>query len=196
QRYEVILIDDHSEDDTVAIAHTLAAALSLPLRSVLLSEKSQARKYVQGKKAALQQGVEAAKGEVIVTTDADCMMEAGWLQSIHHYFKGYDAKMVIGPVTFFESSKAFDRLQTIELAALVGTGAVSLGYGKPNMCNGANLAFSKVAFEAVGGYEDNLHIPSGDDEFLLQKIYSCFPNEVFFNVHPEGVVSTSSVEDF
>src|SRR5690606_29125414 len=51
QRYEVILIDDHSEDDTVAIAHTLAAALSLPLRSVLLSEKSQARKYVQGKKA-------------------------------------------------------------------------------------------------------------------------------------------------
>lgn len=193
--YEVILIDDHSEDNTVEVSESLAAALSLPFRSVLLGEIMPNGMILKGKKAALQQGVEAAKGEVIVTTDADCMMEAGWLQSIQHYFKQHAAKMLVGPVTFCERPRLYDRLQTIELAALVGTGAVSLGYGKPNMCNGANLAFSKSAFKTVDGYSDNLHIPSGDDEFLLQKIYSRFPSQVFFNLFPEGVVSTYPVEN-
>lgn len=190
QSYEIILIDDHSEDDTVAVAQNLAEVFSLPFRCFLLSEITQHGMNVKGKKAALQIGVKNAKGEVIVTTDADCMMEGGWLQSIHDYFKYHAAKMVVGPVTFCDRSRFFDKLQTIELAALVGTGAVSLGYGRPNMCNGANLAFSKSAFQVVGGYDDNMHIPSGDDEFLLQKIYRQFPNQVFFNVHPEGVVST------
>ncbi len=194
QSYEVVLIDDHSEDDTIAVAQELAIALSLPLRCIRLSESKNGM-VLKGKKAALQQGVEAARGEVIVTTDADCVMGGDWLQSIHHYFKEHAAAMVVGPVTFSESSRPFDKLQTIELGALVGTGAVSLGYGKPNMCNGANLAFTKSAFEAVGGYHDNMHIPSGDDEFLLQKIYKFYPRKVYFNVHPEGVVSTAPAKN-
>lgn len=190
QSYEVILIDDHSEDQTIALAQDVALALSLPFRCIRLSEANLAGKVLKGKKAALQQGIENAKGEVIVTTDADCTMGEGWLQSIHYYFTNHAAKMVVGPVTFVEDPRLFSRLQTIELAALIGTGAVSLAYGRPNMCNGANLAFSKSAFESVGGYTDNMHIPSGDDEFLLQKIYRRFPDQVFFNVHPEGFVST------
>lgn len=196
QSYEVILIDDHSEDQTVAIAQNVALALSLPFRCIRLSEANLTGKVLKGKKAALQQGIENAKGEVIVTTDADCTMGEGWLQSIHYYFTNHAAKMVVGPVTFVEDPRFFARLQTIELAALVGTGAVSLAYGRPNMCNGANLAFTKSAFESVGGYADNMHIPSGDDEFLLQKIYRWFPDKVFFNVYPEGVVSTHPADSF
>jgi hypothetical protein len=61
------------------------------------------------------------------------------------------------------------------------------------MCNGANLAFRKSAFVEVGGYENNLHIPSGDDEFLMHKIFHHFSNSVRFVSNRQAIVRTSSV---
>ena len=48
------------------------------------------------------------------------------------------------------------------------------------MCSGANLGFDKSAFFEVGGYTNNLKIPSGDDEFLLFNIQRAFPGKVSF----------------
>lgn len=194
-RFEVLLIDDHSEDDTVAIARAIGAALPLSLRIISLKEEESEGFEMKGKKRALQKGITAARGEIIVTTDADCVMGEDWLQSIHDYFVSKGAKMLVGPVTYHTAENLFGQLQIIEFAALVGTGAVSLGFGQPNMCNGANLAFEKQAFERVGGYKDNMHIPSGDDEFLLQKIYKQFPQQVFFNANPKGIVATYPAEN-
>lgn len=193
--FEVLLIDDHSEDSTVSTAKSMSEGLSFPLKVISLREEGEAK----GKKSALQKGIEEAKGTIIVTTDADCVMGENWLQSIHDYFALKAAKMVVGPVTYHVTGGLFGQLQLIEFAALIGVGAVSLDVGKPNMCNGANLAFEKRAFEKVGGHKDNLHIPSGDDEFLLQKIYKEFPDQVFFNNNPEGIVATypmKKIKDF
>ena len=64
--------------------------------------------------------------------------------------------------------------------------------GAGNMCNGANLAYPKQVFEQLGGYRDSPQIPSGDDEFLLQKIKKKYPNEVFFLKSKEHQVKTQS----
>jgi poly-beta-1,6-N-acetyl-D-glucosamine synthase len=58
------------------------------------------------------------------------------------------------------------------------------------MCNGANLAFRKSAFEAVDGYSGNLDVPSGDDEFLMRKIKKTFPQGVIFIPFEDAVVRT------
>jgi hypothetical protein len=58
------------------------------------------------------------------------------------------------------------------------------------MCNGANLAFRKEAFIIVNGYDDDYHIPSGDDEFLMRKIVSRFPKSFCFLKDQQAVVTT------
>ncbi|MDQ3392657.1 MAG: glycosyl transferase family 2, partial [Bacteroidota bacterium] len=65
----------------------------------------------------------------------------------------------------------------------------------PNMCNGANLSFTKKSFLAVKGYEGNTHIPSGDDEFLMHKIYNKYPGKVYFLKSENFIVTTKAKDD-
>ena len=48
------------------------------------------------------------------------------------------------------------------------------------MCNGANIAYTKKIFEEVNGFKGNEHIASGDDEFLMHKIFEKYPDKVLF----------------
>jgi hypothetical protein len=64
------------------------------------------------------------------------------------------------------------------------------------MCNGANLGFRKKAYHSVGGYEDNLDIPSGDDEFLMHKISKKFPGSVRFLKDHKAIVTTNAHHSF
>ena len=60
------------------------------------------------------------------------------------------------------------------------------------MCNGANLAYRRTAFETVGGYFDNQHLASGDDEFLLHKIHRALPGTAHFLTDAAAIVRTAA----
>lgn len=186
EHFELIFIDDHSEDGSRDVINEFIAKHSISARLLTL-------KKGVGKKAAIGLGIEAARGSVIITTDADCQMESGWLRSISTYFENADARLVFGPVSFTDEDTFFKRLQTIEFASLIGTGAAGLGLGIPNMCNGANFAFLKQTFNEVGGYMGNERIASGDDEFLMHKFYARYPEKVFFNKSAKAIVLTEAM---
>ncbi len=191
--FEVIVVDDHSTDET----RKFIEEKKWPFKLIALSLEEISKRQgviLSGKKQAISQGIIHATGDIIVTTDADCYMGVDWLRTIDDYFSAGHVQMLAGPVVFDGANNLFEKMQTIEFAALIGAGAVALDAGNPNMCNGANLAFKKQAFEAVGGYEGNLHIPSGDDEFLLQKIHRQFPGQVYFNTAKVSAVYTSPVK--
>lgn len=61
------------------------------------------------------------------------------------------------------------------------------------MCNGANLAYTKKAFEAVGGFSGIDTIASGDDMLLMHKIYRRYPDRVMFLRSKEVIVQTEPV---
>ena len=52
------------------------------------------------------------------------------------------------------------------------------------------MAYLKSAFGAVNGYNGNDQVPSGDDEFLLQKIHDRFPGGIHFMKSRDVLVST------
>lgn len=145
----------------------------------------------KGKKAALTLGIVHAKGEIILTTDADCRIKPEWIQTMVNQFNEH-TMMVTGAVEL-SASTFFEKLQQVEFASLIASGAATLGWSRPSMANGANLAFRKSAFEAVDGYMGNQHIPSGDDEFLLRKIHQRFPNALVFCANVHAVVKTQAV---
>ncbi|MBE0642775.1 MAG: glycosyltransferase [Bacteroidetes bacterium] len=186
QRYpvakmEVLLLDDHSEDAT----HERAAAAILgDARFRLLAMPE------EGKKAAITQGVQAACGDIIVTTDADCTHDEDWLRAMSAPFLD-GADVVAGPVVYQERTTLFERLQALEFLGLMGVGAGFFGIGYPRLCNGANFAYRRALFAAVAGFEGNDGVHSGDDEFLLHKIVYREGGNAQFATAPASVVRTS-----
>jgi len=167
-KYEVIIVDDSDEP--------------LQLSSTTLRSPS------PGKKAAITAGVAAAKGEIIVTTDADCQVTSQWLSEINKGFQKPSIKMLVGGVRIQEGQSLFSRLQALEFVSVAITGAATLALGFPTMCNGANLAYRKDAFLAVGGYQGNERITSGDDEFLMNKFNK---NSIRYLYSTDSLVTSS-----
>lgn len=180
---EVILIDDHSEDNSFNVVKSLI--YDNPNFKLVSLNVGRA-----GKKAAISQAVEVAKGEIIVTTDADCQVPVNWLDKINDAFKSDDTNMVFGGVKLTTDKSFFSLLQAIEFTSLIGSMAAAIGLGSFIMGNGANLSFRKAAFQYVKGYEGNDKIASGDDEFLARKIMKSFPGSLYFINEAEVVVSS------
>jgi hypothetical protein len=99
--------------------------------------------------------------------------------------------MVYAPVEF-AAKNIFEKLQALEFAGLVGVGAAAMELKYPNMCSAANLIFEKKVFFEVNGYADNMHVISGDDEFLMHKIFKIYPNQVQFLHQKEAIVLTGA----
>jgi len=190
-KFEILVIDDHSTDQTkVELANLIAKFSNL---SILVKDS-----VGVGKKKAITTGVEAAQGEIILTTDADCTLPIDWISGMCKVFN-QDTHMVMGAVKISTNNTFFSEIQALEFSSVMGSGIAMLGWNKPVMCNGASLAFRKEAFFEVGGYGGNFQIPSGDDEFLMRKIIKRFPNSIRFVANPDCTVATApqnSVYDF
>ncbi|KXK27162.1 MAG: family 2 glycosyl transferase [Bacteroidetes bacterium OLB12] len=169
-KWELILVDDHSEDTSVQVAQALQHEYPQFTFTLIKSAGN-------GKKQALAMGINAADGEIIVTTDADCELPPDWLADLVRSFKP-TTQLVAGTVCLKNDATLFGNLQAVEFASVMAMGLGMLGWHKPVMCNGASLAFRKSAFDAVGGYTGNEHIASGDDEFLMRKISVQFPKSI------------------
>ncbi len=190
RNFEVIVVDDHSEDATRK--RLAEVELNLDLKVLQL----EGNKVSGNKKAALQKGIETANGLIILTTDGDCRLGNDWVLSMIEPFQDQHIELVSGPVSYHKRSGIFQKMQFIEFASLIGSGAATMNLGFPTMCNGANLAFRKKTFEAVEGYKDNEEISSGDDEFLMHKVYKRAPRSVIFQKNRKSLVMTEPNRSF
>ncbi|WP_181305464.1 glycosyltransferase [Rufibacter sp. XAAS-G3-1] len=185
-QFEVIVVDDHSEDGTPGLVQQFQARSSLTLTLLFLSDFPEKRQ----KKAAVEMGIRHAQGDWIACTDGDCRLSPLWLAAFNQVRHGQNPKLISGPVVYAPLTTGWQRLQALEFSALIGVGAASIAVQKPTMCNGANLAYEKAAFYEVHGFQGNEQIPSGDDEFLLHKIHQCYPGQITFAKAKEVIVQT------
>lgn len=186
--WEVILVDDHSEDATREIAESMQNHRLRILQAQYTSEL----KY---KKAALATGIKAARFSIVLQTDADCTMGPHWARNMVAHFEDH-THMVSGPVAIEAQKGILQHLQSLEYLGLVALGAAGIQGKKPHMCNGANLAFRKASFQAIGGYQGIAGVASGDDELLMQKFDQAFPNGIRFAKIPDAIVRTMAQPDW
>jgi poly-beta-1,6-N-acetyl-D-glucosamine synthase len=157
--YEILVVDDNSSDNT----YETAARFSTSCKIIALHNKG------TGKKQALRTGIEKSAGELILTTDADCIPTRKWIRTIACFYNVSKPDMIISPVLMNRGSGFQESFGEIEFMSLQGITAGTALLKRPVMCNGANLAFRKDAYFRHSG---NLHdeINSGDDIFLLHSL--------------------------
>nr|MBA3986744.1 glycosyltransferase [Flavobacteriales bacterium] len=186
---EILFVNDASEDKSVAIIQEFLLKNKLSNWTLIENE----RKTGSPKKDAISLAISQAKNDWIFTTDADCILPENLLKNLNAFIQKKPSKMIAGPVLAVSEERNFIvHYQFLESLTLAGVTMGAFGMDKPILCNGAHLAYSKNAFEEVGGFSGNDHIASGDDLFLLEKMQKAFPEEVHFLKNKEQLVLTKT----
>ncbi|MFN8257668.1 MAG: glycosyltransferase [Bacteroidales bacterium] len=177
---EFILVDDKSSDNTIKLLH--AKTSEYPIFRIYSNINR------SGKKNAILLGIKNSTGNLIITTDADCVHPKEWLKEILNYYCRYKPKMILGPVLMKHHSY-FGKIQALDFFSLMISGAAAAGLKKPIMCNGANLAYEKTLLEE---FKNPLKIEtlSGDDIFLLLAVKEKYPGQIHFLKSKQAVVYT------
>ena len=207
---EIIVVDDFSEDDTVdkvqrVQAEILAEQSPVSLRLLCLADvesvahlggvphlDTPAFATFSPKKNAITLAVAQARSEIIVTTDADCIVPPDWLRCIAAAMGEPGRVLLTGPVAIHREQGLLQHFQALDVAGMMGITGAGLHLGWQRMGNGANLAYQKSVFEEVGGYAGNEQVASGDDMFLMQKVAARYPEGVFFLKNPAATVLTEA----
>jgi cellulose synthase/poly-beta-1,6-N-acetylglucosamine synthase-like glycosyltransferase len=190
--FEIIVIDDFSEDDTAFIVDALHQQHP-QVKLLKLADYFKPNELVAFKKKAIEKAVSQAKGDWIVTTDADCIVPENWLKLFDQYILQHQPVFIAAPVMFIKTKGILNQFQLLDFLALQGITAAAVGAGQHSMSNGANLAFEKSAFIAVGGYQGVDNIASGDDMLLMHKMKKTLSKPIGYLFHPDAIVLTNAM---
>jgi len=178
--FEIILVNDHSTDNTLEVM-TFYAQFHSNIKIVNLTDK----KSTGNKKNAITQGVKAAKYEHLLFTDADCKPNTEhWISEMTSHFIN-KKEIILG----YGAHKKIDNSwlnKLIRFETLL-TAIQYFSYAKANLAYmgvGRNLAYTKSLFTKVNGFESHKHIKSGDDDLLINQIAnnnvsSCYSENSF-----------------
>lgn len=170
-RFEIVVVDDRSTDGTAAIVtnYQLAHPTVKHVRVENISSD------LPPKKNALNEGIRRSSFDILAFTDADCVASQDWLWYLAKEFTpdvgvvaGYSPMEQYFPGTFFAQwGDSF--LRYLELKNSIGAAAAT-GLRASYLCTGRNLAYRKIVFSEVGGFEPIRHSISGDDDLFIQLV--------------------------
>jgi cellulose synthase/poly-beta-1,6-N-acetylglucosamine synthase-like glycosyltransferase len=159
---KIILVDDHSADNSLAIAQQFEN------KNENVTVLSQVETH--GKKQGVDMALATVRTEWIITLDADIQPCEGWLKRLASWTKNNTNDLLILPLHIGPGKNLIGHLQEVEFASVMAiTGGMALA-GKPILCNGGNLCFRKEAYDRVRAHRTDMHITSGDDVFLLNAL--------------------------
>ena len=186
--FEILLVNDDSQDYFNMIIEEFTNR-NPSLNFQLLKN---IRKTNSPKKDAINTAINLSNFEWIVTTDADCVVPVNWLKLFNQFIDEEKPFFISAPVKFRAQNSFLFHFQNLNFTSLMGSTIGGFGTEKPIMCNGANLCYRKETFLELRGFKGNTEIASGDDIFLLEKMFKAYPNKVKFLKSEETIVKTKA----
>jgi len=187
---EIIVVNDFSTDETALRVLEFGDQCRLFNLSDFVSDSLNSYK-----KKAIETGISQSTGELIICTDADCSMGPEWIQTLVDVYRKENRVFLAAPVQIIPDGSALAVFQTLDFISLQGITGAAVHKNLYPMCNGANLAYARKAYDAVGGFSNIDHIASGDDMLLMKKIQSAFPGQSGYIKDPRAIVRTGPAEN-
>ena len=148
--FQVVLLDDRSTDKTSQLMDDFRARQGG--RVVVLHNRREPETR-NPKQAALDIAARAATGEVLVFTDADCVLPPSWLEGLLTYFAGPRVGVVFGQISLPVRTPGFlERFQAFDQPLIHQWNSGTAGLGMPGSCFGNNLACRRAVLEEAGGF--------------------------------------------
>lgn len=181
--FEVIVVDDHSEDKTSAI---------------IMEEFPQVRllsnKNGYGKKYAIELASRNADGNLLLFTDADCLVPPQWISTMVANYNSNDIDFLAAPIQIQLKDSYLSRFQFLDVVATMAVTANGIQRKKYYSANGANMAVNKTKFLELYEVRQDAKIPSGDDMFTIQYLAKQDPSKISFVRALDATVTTKGEE--
>ncbi len=187
---EIIVVNDFSTDQTAA--RVLEYGNQCKLLNLSDYVPDSLNSY---KKKAIETGIMYSGGELIICTDADCTMGPEWISTLVSAYQKDGLQFIAAPVKINVNRSALSVFQALDFISLQGITGAAVYKNLYPMCNGANLAYTRTAYNAVGGFADIDHIASGDDMLLMKKIQASFPGKSGYLKDVQAIVCTAPAEN-
>ena len=186
--YEIIIADDDSSDNTEEIISGFESTEPLVTYIRVLGREN----VLSPKKQAMEKAILASQGEIILTTDADCIVPPTWIERMVEAFTD-DVSMVAGYsrtlLPDWDKASLLHKYEHFDFAATYMVLGGGYTIGRSWACIGQNLGYTRAAFDAVGGFEPIKHLISGDDVNLMQ-LMRRQGHKIIFNFDPRSFVFT------
>lgn len=165
--YEIIVVDDCSEDDTIILLERLSKQYP-HLRQTNIKKDD---KFGHGKKLAVTIGIKSAKNDIIVFTDADCTPYTNqWLKQMSLGYTSDKTEIVLGYCGYKKSKGFLNRIIRCD-AFFIGLNYLGLAMSHlPYMGIGRNLSYRKQLFLKNKGFASHLSLLSGDDDLFINEV--------------------------
>ncbi len=183
---EIVIADDQSDDNTAAISKDILEKSNFKWQYIKTADS------ISNKKKAIESAIKASTGELIIITDADCTANKNWVSTIVSLYEEKHYQMICGPVAIINEYSFCEKFQALEFTGLSILAGAGISSKTPLLCNGANLAYTRKAFERVNGFEGIQNTPSGDDTLLLFKMNKQFPGQIRYAKNEESIVYTQA----
>lgn len=181
---EILVVDDESTDGTGEYLRSEGVR-------VLRSHPGSHFRKKEGLKLALQH----AKGEIILQTDADCIVGEHWVETMVNALNS-GTQLVQGPLTYRRTGSLFSGVLEAEQAVLNGLAGSGIALGQPMVGNAANMAYVKDAFDTEIVLGSNLSA-SGDDSEILEAVAERHGRSaIVFNKEFHALVQAEAPQSF
>jgi len=187
-RIEIVIIDDHSTDSTFRIVSDYI--IDKPKFRLLQPEEKIGA--LKGKANALANALRTVSSEIVLTTDADCVVSKTWAKTLASYFQP-DVTMVCG-YTDQTKRTIFEGMQAADFIYLLGVAAGTMNLGIPLSCIGNNMAYRKSVYDEVGGYE-NIKFSVTEDFQLLHAMNKLKKYKIIYPLDKGGYVLSEPCPD-
>ena len=181
-KIEILIVDDASTDKTLSIASNFIHGKQ-KFRIIHLEENDQAK--LKGKVRAMSKGIKLTRGEIILTTDADCVVDSLWAKTIAAYYT--DDVGVVNGFTTQKVKGSFSGMQAIDFIYLLFISSGTINLGKPVSCIGNNMSFRRSAYNETGSFE-NLPFSVTEDFLLLSSIKKLKKYKVIYPLNKNSLV--------
>ena len=186
-KLEILIVDDFSTDRTADIVERFIGGRD----DIRLLRSPPEKGNLRGKTNAIAQGIRNSRGEIIMFSDADCSVSAGWVRGTVKYFS--DNTGIVGGFTILASMRIFHGVQALDWLYLFGIASATAGLNIPLTAIGNNLSIRRSAYIETGGYEV-IPFSVTEDYSLVQTIIQKTRYSMRFPLEPDAIVTSGACD--